>query len=183
MAARRPNPFLRAGLPMLGLTIGGFLGLRFFLQGRLDVQVGRAAQKGGRAGLRRDTVVGARLASCPGQFAGTALLQERACKHPHCLLPLHYALPWDVQLKSLHPRGFAALLPYGPVSLCAANRPSTSSALPPLCYAVPQDAQRKELGLRPSQPSMQHTDLSLCCALIPQLCRTRSARSWTCGRR
>ena len=41
MAARRPNPFLRAGLPMLGLTIGGFLGLRFFLQGRLDVQVGR----------------------------------------------------------------------------------------------------------------------------------------------
>lgn len=40
MAARRPNPFLRAGLPMLGLTIGGFLGLRFFLQGRLDVQVG-----------------------------------------------------------------------------------------------------------------------------------------------
>lgn len=38
MAARRPNPFLRAGVPMLGLTIGGFLGLRFFLQGRLDVQ-------------------------------------------------------------------------------------------------------------------------------------------------
>lgn len=36
------HPFLRAGVPLLGLTIGGFLGLRFFLQGRLDVQVRRA---------------------------------------------------------------------------------------------------------------------------------------------
>lgn len=46
MSARRPNPFLRAGLPMLGLTIGGFLGLRFFLQARLDVQVGSECTRG-----------------------------------------------------------------------------------------------------------------------------------------
>jgi hypothetical protein len=32
-------PFLRAGVPLLGLTIGGFFGLRMFLQGRFDVQV------------------------------------------------------------------------------------------------------------------------------------------------
>lgn len=45
MTARRGgNPFLRAGLPMLGLTVGGFLGLRFFLQGRIDVQVCGAGQ-------------------------------------------------------------------------------------------------------------------------------------------
>lgn len=40
MAPGQAHPFFRAGLPLLGLTIGGFLGLRFFLQGRLDVQVG-----------------------------------------------------------------------------------------------------------------------------------------------
>lgn len=39
----QPHPFLRAGVPLLGLTIGGFLGLRFFLQGRFDVQVRRRA--------------------------------------------------------------------------------------------------------------------------------------------
>ncbi|KAL4434089.1 hypothetical protein ABPG75_000530 [Micractinium tetrahymenae] len=38
MAPRQAHPFLRAGVPLLGLTVGGFLGLRFFLQGRLDVQ-------------------------------------------------------------------------------------------------------------------------------------------------
>ncbi|KAL4446798.1 hypothetical protein ABPG77_008042 [Micractinium sp. CCAP 211/92] len=38
MAPRQAHPFFRAGVPLLGLTIGGFLGLRFFLQGRLDVQ-------------------------------------------------------------------------------------------------------------------------------------------------
>lgn len=44
MAARRGgNQFLTAGLPMLVLTVGGFLGLRVFLQGRLDVQVGWGA--------------------------------------------------------------------------------------------------------------------------------------------
>ncbi|KAI3434803.1 hypothetical protein D9Q98_002860 [Chlorella vulgaris] len=35
---RQPHPFVRAGLPLIGLTIGGFFALQYFLQGRLDVQ-------------------------------------------------------------------------------------------------------------------------------------------------
>lgn len=35
---RQGYPFLRAGLPLLTLTVGGFLALRLFVQGRLDVQ-------------------------------------------------------------------------------------------------------------------------------------------------
>ncbi|EFN57229.1 hypothetical protein CHLNCDRAFT_143713 [Chlorella variabilis] len=38
------HPFLRAGVPLLGLTIGGFLGLKFFVQGRLDVQDAQARE-------------------------------------------------------------------------------------------------------------------------------------------
>ena len=35
------NTFVRAGLPLLGLILGGFMGLKFFVQGRLDVKVCR----------------------------------------------------------------------------------------------------------------------------------------------
>lgn len=40
MAPRQAHPFVRAGVPLLGLTIGGFAALQFFIQGRIDVQVG-----------------------------------------------------------------------------------------------------------------------------------------------
>lgn len=35
---RPPHPFLRAGVPLLGLSVGGFMFLQYFLQGRIDVQ-------------------------------------------------------------------------------------------------------------------------------------------------
>ncbi|PSC73105.1 cytochrome c oxidase assembly mitochondrial [Micractinium conductrix] len=38
MAPRQAHPFVRAGVPLLGLTIGGFAALQFFIQGRIDVQ-------------------------------------------------------------------------------------------------------------------------------------------------
>lgn len=36
---RKANPFLKSGLPFLGLMLGGFAGLTIFLQGKFDVQV------------------------------------------------------------------------------------------------------------------------------------------------
>jgi hypothetical protein len=41
---RPPHPFLRAGVPLLGLSVGGFMFLQYFLQGRIDVQVRRCSQ-------------------------------------------------------------------------------------------------------------------------------------------
>lgn len=68
MAPLQANPFFRAGLPMIVLMGGGFLGLRFFLQGRLDVQV--RGEKGGfrkgvaLAGASRDRPEEAQLIAC-----------------------------------------------------------------------------------------------------------------------
>jgi hypothetical protein len=44
MGVRQANPFLRSGLPFLGLVLGGFAGMVYFIQGRNDVNVSAAAR-------------------------------------------------------------------------------------------------------------------------------------------
>ena len=44
------NTFVRAGLPLLGLILGGFMGLKYFVQGRIDVKVCTWVERAARQG-------------------------------------------------------------------------------------------------------------------------------------
>ena len=39
MQVKKTNPFIKSGLPLLGLVLGGFASLVFFIQGKNDVAV------------------------------------------------------------------------------------------------------------------------------------------------
>lgn len=156
MAARRPNPFLRAGVPMLGLTIGGFLGLRFFLQGRLDVQV----RHGKQGWIVCEDAVCSPLAR---------LLRRAGAVHGHRMNgggPAHLALvPSRAAIQAMQ--------------LGVLARPRALTSRSP--QVLPQQHAVVVLPYR-AAASQQACNMRLF-HVAPWRCRMHSGRSWTCGRR